>query len=186
MPRSFLPSVLLGFATTALLAQVQPAQAQEFRRVFVAGAGTYDVTAETIAYDTALARFDLIANGGEVPWWGSSDLAEAFAQALGDGLGPLSNDPSEIEYGPLFAYATGSDAQGAYVDTWTQYFLDDGQRFNLLADPSASYRYAFATKVTVPPGSTDVPGPLPILGVSVCFGYAQRLRRRQRASIQMD
>jgi hypothetical protein len=181
MPRSFLPSVLLGFATTALLAQVQPAQAQAIR-VDVAGA-TYDVRAEEVAYADASARFNLITDGGEVPWWNSLDLARTFAEAVGDRLG---SQPLTDEFGPLFAFMTGTDQDGAYVDTWTQYSQPPSGGFNFKAGTSDPYRYAFATKVTVPSGSADVPGPLPILGVSVCFGYARRLRRRQRASIQMD
>jgi hypothetical protein len=181
MPRSFLPSVLLGFATTALLAQVQPAQALQ-AQVVVAGE-TYDVTAEEIAYDDpgASARFDLIANGGEMPWWGRGDLARTFAEAVGDRLG--SQAPVTDEFGPLFAFATGTDQAGLFVDTWTQSLLPPPSQFNYQPGTSERFRYAFAEKV---PTSTSVPGPLPILGVSVCFGYARRLRRRQRALLPMD
>ena len=186
MPRPLLSSLLLGVITTAVLSQIQPARAFH---VVVAGE-TYDITAEEIAYDDpgASARFNLIADGGEMPWWGNSSLASAFAEALGDGIGPLAPDPGLNEFGPLFAFDLLVDPQSgdAFVDSLAQLIVPPANsQFNYQPFTNESLRYAFATKVVVPPISS-VPGPLPILGVSVCFGYARRLRRRQRASIHTD
>ncbi|KEF40929.1 MAG: hypothetical protein ER33_14370 [Cyanobium sp. CACIAM 14] len=172
--------MLVGFAATALLSQALPARAFE---VTVDGE-TYDITAEVTSYAASPARFDLIANGGAMPWWGNSDLASRFAAAVGNSLG---NNPPSDEFGPLFAFQLAQVGMDDIVDTWTQLIVPPGNsQLNYQPLLSETWRYAVATRVVTPPPSPAVPGPLPILGVSVCFGYARRIRRRQRASLRMD
>jgi hypothetical protein len=178
MLRSSLSSLLLGAGILGLVVPVLPAQALQV----VVGGVTYDVTAEETTYDADPTRFALIGSGGEMPWWGDSGLAALFAEVVEDQLGPLFPVPGFDEFGPLFAFARVSDPFiGESVDGWSQLIVPPANSQILYqAFPDETLRYAFATRVVVPPNTAAVPGPLPILGVSVCFGYARRLRRRQR------
>lgn len=60
----------------------------------------YEVRAYKDSYANTLARFNGLDKGGQMPWWGDSDMAQAFAKAVGNRMGY----PNRQADGPFFAF----------------------------------------------------------------------------------
>ena len=104
-----------------------------------------------------------------MPWFGSQGLARDFATAVGNQLGV-----GELGQGPLFAYSTFS-LFGTVVTT-----VNAVNALGLTISPvpilaGASNNYAVAREV-------PVPGPLPLMGAGIAFGFSRRLRSRIQRS----
>jgi len=68
------------------------------------GGQNYDVTTFTGTYNGNTSKFGTVANGGEMPWWGSQSTANDFVNAVNDGLGTPNT-----AFGPHFAYSQSLD-----------------------------------------------------------------------------
>ena len=165
--------VALGAAAALAAISLSPGSAQAY--VVTVGGLQYDVTTFTGTYNATSSKFATAANGGVMPWWGNSTLAESFAQEVFGGLA-TPNGAS----GPFFAY-TKSNASGGYWEAWA-YGVDgmSGLPYpNPLAnssDLSTSFVWAQATLYTAP--SAPAPGPLPLFGAAAAFGFSRKLRKR--------
>ena len=132
--------------------------------IFNIGGQNYDVTTFTGSYDGDTSKFNTPGNGGVMPWWGNSSLAQQFATTVGSSL-PGSFPPE----GAFFAYNSS-------VDFW---------QYTPFASPTiinpstlSFFNFVYAQATLVPPPSSGVPGPLPFLGAATAFGMSRRLRQR--------
>jgi hypothetical protein len=89
--------VALGAAAALAGISLSPGSALAY--LVTVGGLTYDVTTFTGTYDANTSSFNTAANGGVMPWWGSSTLASQFATAVLGSLG-LTNP---LDQGPYFA-----------------------------------------------------------------------------------
>jgi hypothetical protein len=125
----------------------------------------YDVTTFTGDYNSNASRFTT----AEMPWWGSSALAQTFATAVDNNVG----------VGPNFAYSV-SGAPFFEVSSWG-YREPPAETpagiYNFTSPRSESNNYAIASVLPTP---APTPGPLPLLGAAAAFGFSRRLRRRTR------
>ncbi len=135
------------------------------------GGTNYDVTYTNskITYNGNQSLFNTLANGGEMPWWGSSILAQQFATIVGSSLGYPNSDGE----GPYFAY-------NGNVSSWYSSIFSSSVKQANGISPLAFRYYATATLHVSPP--TAVPAPLPFLGVAAAFGMSRRLRQRLRSA----
>ena len=139
-------------------------------RVTVGGL-LYDVTTFTGSYNSNTSKFQTPANGGVMPWWGSSTLANEFATQVGSGLGQPNNLGSP--FGPVFAYATsGQNLRIYYYDS--RYPSPSILSYDALP-PGDSFTWA---QVNV----SAVPAPLPLFGAGAAFGFSRKLRKRIQES----
>lgn len=133
----------------------------------------------TTAYQNSTSLFQTPANGGSMPWWGSSASATAFATAL------LAADPSQSVFGypntntspprsPFFAWDYTFDPGGPDVSYTSVQQTNPPTLTNPIfkAAETVSRDYFIATAVE------QVPGPLPLFGAAAAFGWSRRLRRR--------
>ena len=141
-------------------------------RVTVGGVN-YDVTTFTGTYDANSSKFDLPANGGEMPWWSSptpsSSKAVDFATAVGNYFGPNL----------YYAYY---DLGASYPIPSTRFSVILWQGSNYTGSgtgASASVKYAVAREVPY-----TAPGPLPLFGAGAAFGFSRRLRKRIQGARQ--
>lgn len=145
-------------------------------------------------------------------WGSDFEVAEAFAAAVGSNLGLQSISPLPTPFpllsaGPLF----GRDFEAGRAVGWFIYayayllgvppgdFVDFNRVVTFLPTgyppfgippgvlndagggttrPNTSYTWAQATLVP----ASDVPGPLPALGLAAAFGFSRQLRKRIKAS----
>ena len=169
----------LGAALGAVVAGSVLTAGEAKALVVNVGGLDYDVTTFIGNYNDNVSKFNTPANGGVMPWWGSSADAETFRDVVGASLGTPNNCgwAGVINCGPFFGYqiwggASGSD--GVFI-TFNPYPTGLGY-----VHVSANYdlsTWAQATLVTSA-GSANVPGPLPILGVAAAFGFSRKLRKR--------
>lgn len=162
---------VLAFVGAALLPLASPLAAQAVS-INVSGID-YEVFYTSTSYN---ANPDLFGAGspGQMPWWGSADLAYEFGLAMYDQLG---EDVYQAGYGPVFAYAynsTGFDE----VYGRAQNTLDIDEQLDLPLAASATYPYAYAR------ANTSVPAPMPLFGAAAAFGWARRLRNNQKLIIR--
>ncbi len=145
------------------------------------GGEIYEVTVQEIAFNDQPSLFDSPTNGGMMPWWGSPTDAEAIAAQVGGSLGPLAPSQPFSDFGPLFAFdliKTGPTVD--FVDAVTQLIVPPANsQFNYQATPDETLRYAVGVRVTPP---EPVPAPVPVLGVSIFFGWSRQLRKRLRTT----
>jgi hypothetical protein len=128
----------------------------------------YDVTTFTGSYNANSSKFATPANGGVMPWWGSSSAASDFAAAVATGLGA----PNSSNEGPFFGYAVVA------LDV-SQYRFRNGTPVLDIARKALSSTYAQATLYTAPAAAAaPAPGPLPLFGAGAAFGFSRRLRKR--------
>ena len=144
-------------------------QAQAF--VVTVNSLQYDVTTFSGTYNANTSKFATAANGGVMPWWGSSSLASQFATQVGSNLG-LAN----ITVGPFFAYQALSNTVIAF--TFASFPVPSV--FSLGVSPTDSFSWAKASLVAQP--AAPVPGPLPALGAAAAFGFSRQLRKRIKHS----
>ena len=154
-----------SLSTGSAQAACDPASPANTCRVTVGGL-QYDVTLFTGTYDGNPSKFETEANGGVMPWFGSSGIADSFASAVGTSLGtPNFNN------GPYFSYAIGIAVPGwpsARYFNVTNNAIED---FNTAG--GNQFDWAQATLYTTP-----VPGPLPLFGAGAAFGFSRKLRKR--------
>lgn len=113
--------------------------------IFTVGGQQYDITTFQGSYTVDGAKFNTASNGGSMPWWGNSSLANDFATAVQAGLGL----PNCCTLGPFFAHS--ADVNFIYLSYWESGALTNNKTFNFFSDT-----YAQATLYS-PPNS--VPGP---------------------------
>ena len=177
-PVPLLKGALGAVATLAALslspgsaqAACDPASPANTCRVTVGGL-QYDVTTFTGSYNSNTSKFRTPANGGVMPWWGSSNLALEFATQVGSGLGQPNN--LGAPFGPVFAYATsGQNLRIYYYDS--RYQSPSILSYDALP-PGDSFTWA---QVNV----SAVPAPLPLFGAAAAFGFSRKLRKRIQES----
>jgi hypothetical protein len=107
----------------------------------------------------------------DMPWFGNQSLASAFATAVGSQLGLTGL----LSRGPFFAYSRSTGFIPALNTTNNSVFssLTGTTVSNIPVLRSINTTYAVAT---------EVPGPLPLLGVGAAFGLSRKLRCRIRRS----
>jgi len=139
----------------------------------------WDVTTFTGSYNDNVSKFATAANGGVMPWYGSSADAATFSDVVGTSLGN-PNDctwAGVINCGPFFAYEIWGGASGSDGVFFTFYPYPTGLGFVPVRANWDVSTWAQATLVA-PAGSANVPGPLPILGLAAAFGFSRKLRNR--------
>lgn len=137
--------------------------------VVTVGGIDYDVNIINMSHTLSSPSFALPPLG-QMPWWGDDTLASEFATSVFFQLGP----GTDANYGPVFAYAI--DTTLNQVLGLSQSLTDINDQIDVMADTSATIRYATATTSA----TTPVPLPLPILGAATGFGWSRRLRQRLR------
>jgi len=167
---SSLAKPLIGVALA--MGVLTAGKAQAF--VVNVGGQDWDVTTFQSTYNANTSPFETAANGGVMPWWGSSSLASQFASAVGSNLG----EPNCCSTGPGFAYATFNHPP-TYV--FLESYSTSGGLISLARDPqNDNETWAQAQLVTSSPA--QVPAPLPVLGATAAFGYSRQLRKRIKAN----
>jgi hypothetical protein len=166
--QSALTVALLGTLTAAAMGLV-PAPADAAQVPVVVRKQTYNVTTFEGSYNGNPAIFALpSAQGqGRMAWWGSPDLAEEFAFAVGKSLTNFINP----DQGVYFAF----DKYSTFVTSAVLSLNGPGSVSEL--DVGQGERQIYAVLAESQP-STAVPGPLPILGSTACFVWSRRLRHR--------
>jgi hypothetical protein len=143
--------------------------------IVVVSGNSYDVEIFNGSYNSDLSLFATPANGGRMPWWGDSVLADEFASQLGAGLSPAPLPA----FGPLFAHTFSVSSVVASVldlsTLGTTDFVDSS--YSVAANSNESYAVLVA-----PPATASVPAPLPILGAFAAFRASRRIRRRGHLS----
>lgn len=169
MTKVFPASILaISAISGAILFQTSPAQALP---ITVNGT-QWDVTYFSGVYDDNQSKF-AAPPGGQMPWWGSSSLAEAFKQAYQNQPGAGFLD---------FGYSLGTfqmDAGGFFVDVPCVNSTQDCQAGTSDRDWAIASLY---TPPLAPPQTSSVPGPVPLFGAVAAFGASRRLRQRTRGS----
>ena len=135
----------------------------------------WNVTTFTGSYNANTSKFNTAANGGMMPWWGSSiELTSSFAVAVGSSLGTQTIGSNTK--GPLFAYTF----VGNSLRTRTTEPPNFDQTFLATNVPleNRDISYLWAQAELVPP----VPGPIPALGAAAAFGFSRKLRQRIKAT----
>ena len=124
-------------------------------------AGTdYDVTTFTGSYNSSSANFSI----SSMPWYGDSSLTQAFATAVGGGLGY----PNGTVNSPFFA--TNFANNKVYMN------------YTFVSDPNNIYGGAIPRTDTYQwAQAVAVPGPAPILGIPVVVAYCRKLKQRIKA-----
>jgi len=139
----------------------------------------WEVTTFTGSYASSSSKFETAANGGVMPWWGSSTNAQAFATAVGSGLGL----PNFSAYGPFFGFAPPSGSATLLPGNAFSFDPHNGPTLFRIQNVTTVRTWAQATLVPAGgPANADVPGPLPALGLAVAFGFSRQLRKRIKAS----
>lgn len=133
----------------------------------------YDVTFFDGSYDNNTSLFQ-VPPAGQMPWWGDSSgsLASEFALQVYDklGIGPTPG------YGPLFAY----QFVGADLESVSQNLTDPSSQNLESTATSVVSKYAIAVPLFTPP--TQVPSPLPVIGIFAAYTTARRLRLRTKSA----
>ena len=113
--------------------------------------GNWRFTYQTGTYDSLENTINSNINNGNIWWWGNSDNAETLANT------------TNIS-GLRFPYATGNVAGNDTIFSYATI----GQ---LQVFQSSSGNYVI--------NATQVPAPLPILGIIPIIGFLKKMRRRQ-------
>jgi hypothetical protein len=129
----------------------------------------YDIITFNGTFEASLGVFAPPSSQGlgRMPWWDDGDLAEDFANALGDAL--VNNFIPD--QGPFFAFT----ADGGFVTSSVLALNTPGSSSDGFTEFSEEMTYA-VINATRPVSS--VPAPLPIFGAAACFGWSRRLRTR--------
>lgn len=162
----------LSLSTGAAHAACDPASPANTCRVTVGGL-QYDVTTFTGSYNSDTSKFAPPPAPGVMPWWGDQLIAEAFATAVGGGLG-APNGGSLV--GPYFAYQydpnynTGFGSLPAVLISY---------RTNIANPPAVQTGFhpsgqstTWAQASLVSPPAAPAPGPLPLFGAAAASASA--------------
>ena len=130
----------------------------------------YDVSTFTGSYNDNTAKFMPPADGGEMPWWDDSDMAQAFALAAFEKKEYFGTPNESGTLGPLFAfnYYPGPAA----LLFWT--YDDVGSVYDS-SYPTSTLTFAVASSA-----ATAVPAPMSLLGALAALRASRRLRQRVR------
>ena len=142
-----------------------------------ASASAVQVVVSGLTYEVKTFTGSANANAGKfstafMPWFGNQSLATTFATAVGSQLGT----PNLLVTGPLFTYSRTTVPVLSFLNTTNNSVFQSVTGTTVTNIPvlrSLSATYAEATQV---------PGPLPLLGVGAAFGFSRRLRCRIRRS----
>jgi hypothetical protein len=143
-----------------------------------ASASAVQVVVSGLTYEVKTFTGTANANAGKfttafMPWFGNQSLATTFATAVGSQLGT----PNLFIGGPLFTYSRTTRVPVlSFLNTTNNSVFQSATSTTVTGIPvlrSLSATYAEAT---------EVPGPLPLLGVGAAFGFSRRLRCRIRRS----
>jgi len=169
--------VALGAAAALAAISISPGSAQAY--VVTVSGVKYDVTTFTGSYNNNISKFETAANGGVMPWWGSSSDATTFLAAVGKNLGipnlPFYSAYFGYSYDPVYDAGGGPNAsvQRTYSILPAGTIYDDYFR---AFDTNAVW--AQATPYTSDPN--PVPAPLPLFGSAAALGFCSRLSRRSK------
>ncbi len=153
------------------------------------------------SYYVNYSKFETIANGGVMPWWGNQSMAVAFTAAVDTALGlPWKTIVGDM--GPLFAFSfnPGLRLEGITVTppsislAYLNPPLSNGVSCPdypvcVIGSNAAVHEdgvWAQATPVSLPPAPAPVPGPLTILGITAAFGFSRKLRNRIKGTTNAD
>lgn len=153
---------------SASLASAPPASALQV----VVDGQRFELSVAEVAPTDQPDWFETLVNGGRMPWWGDEQKASLFAQRAGAGLGPLGPGQPFVEFGPLFAFTFD---QGDVLSV-AQLIAPPADSQGVFPTP-VDEAYRFAVGTALPPVSS-VPGPLPLFGLGLGYGWSRRLRRR--------
>lgn len=179
----------MALSAAAALAAISlsPGSTQAF--VVNVGGVQYDVTAFTGTYNANTSKFQTVANGGVMPWWGNcpqqgctESLARQFADALAGAI-PAGTVAGAI-YGPSFGYQEFYPNADGSIDM-TYYTSDRGfgqGPGTSTGDPGKGEVVTWAQAVELFPQSAEVSGPLPALGAAAAFGFSRKLRKNIKFS----
>jgi len=127
----------------------------------------YDVTTFTGDYNNNASRFTT----AEMPWWGSSALAQSFATAVDDNVGVAPNFAYAVSGAPFFSVSSWGYRQPPAQPSAGIY--------DFTSPRSEANSYAIASLVV-----ERTPAPLPLLGAAAAFRFSRRLRRRRTTASQ--
>jgi len=144
-------------------------QAQAF--VVTVNSLKYDVTTFNGTYNANTSQFATAANGGVMPWWGSSSLATQFATQVGSNLGTVNEGA-----GPFFGYEISTKNSS---NVTANLLNSSSVIITVDVGKAQSFYWAKASLVAQP---APVPGPLPALGAAAAFGFSRKLRKRIKHS----
>jgi hypothetical protein len=147
-----------------------------------AGSTTLSLQADPINFQTAGSfnyNFSLIAPTDRYLTKYSSAITSSFSGS-DNGTWGITSTATGLQALGTFAAPTGQTGTQSYTGTST---LSDSFAgvFTLNAGQFTQFTSSFNTAATPPP-SSDVPGPLPILGAGSAFAFSRRLRRRISAA----
>jgi hypothetical protein len=166
----------IGAAAALTAISLSPVSAKAL--VVTVNSVQYDVTTFTGTYNNNTSQFETAANGGVMPWWGSSASAEQFAITVGTSLGIVNNCQGSKNCGPFFAYAISGTS--SILNYRFDQSASGGVGGVLISPLGAGYHasrdWAQATL------HTPVPGPLPLFGVGAAFTFSRRLRKKIKSS----
>jgi hypothetical protein len=145
-------------AVTAILAAATAAHAVS---VVVEGS-TYDIVTFTGTSSSNISRFTKM----EMPWYGNSSQAKAFAMAIGAQLGA----PNVGMFGPHVVHALHGTLATSFA-----YMPAQRNSIPLGIPPADPYTDAVAS-------TQSVPSPLPLVGMAAGFSISRRLHRRIKVS----
>ena len=169
--------ISLGAAAAVAGISLSPGSAQAY--VVTVGGVQYDVTTFTGSYTANSSKFNTAANGGVMPWFGSSSLALSFATAVGTNLGTPNSFIGNTS-GPAFSYqTTPTDTFGKAWCTASCFLSGDDSAWSA---GNSSVVYAQVAVYTAP--VQPAPGPLPLFGAAAAFGFSRKLRTRIQGSRQ--
>lgn len=181
---SRLSAKVAGAAVGAVMAGLMLAdsQAQALSVNVNVGGMDYEVTTFVGRYNDNPGIF----NQTDMPWWGNQLLAEQFAAAVGtrSSFG-TPNNPSVGAGGPLFAFSL---TNRGFVRSRLAAVEPEGLILTSVerrgTGPWTFSVLCTATSCSSAPAapSSSVPGPLPVLGLAVAFGFSRQLRKRIKAS----
>jgi hypothetical protein len=142
----------------------------------------WGVTTFNSSYTLGTSKFNTPANGGVMPWWGNSTLANMFATAENTQLGSPNPVAGVFSTGgpgsPYFGWTFGlQSGLGPYtgLNFWIPAGGSPAEGLKTInVNPGVSYEWAQA--------SLTVPGPLPVFGVAAAFGFSRKLRKRITAN----
>jgi hypothetical protein len=167
--------VALGAAAALAAISLSPGSAQAF--VVTVNRVQYDVTRFTGTYNANTSKFQTAANGGVMPWWGSSSSnggATQFAIAVGSSLDFPNQNGTRGRY---FAFQAKTNVLYKFLCVSVcsgQPGIDYAAQTS--TGPNEPQVWAQATPLAPP--AAPVPGPLPLFGAAAAFGFSRKLRKR--------
>lgn len=182
LAKTFFQSAL-GAAMAAGVLYTGQAQALEL----TIGGTKWLITTFTGTYNDNASKFNLSVNGGVMPWWGNTTLANAFATAVNTQLGspnPVAGLGGTGGPGsPYFAWIT--NAGNVFPNSVGLNFWIPAGGTSSGGGPVPGLKtinVSMATSYVWAQATPAVPGPLPLLGAFAAFSTSRQLRKRIKSS----